>query len=82
MTVQHPGTIGTMTFEEALSELESIVQKLEKGEGGLEDAIAAYERGELLKRHCETKLTEARARIEKIVKGPNGVAGIEPLDEE
>jgi len=82
MTAKKPTTIDALTFEEALSELESIVQKLEKGEGGLAEAIAAYERGEQLRQHCESKLSEARTRIEKIVKGPNGDPGSVPLDEE
>lgn len=64
--------IASMSFEEALEELEGIVQALEKGEGKLEEAIGAYDRGMALKRHCETKLRDAQAKIEKIVLGPEG----------
>jgi exodeoxyribonuclease VII small subunit len=58
--------IDSLSFEEALGELESIVQRLEKGELGLEDAIATYERGVGLKRRCEDKLRDAQLRVEKI----------------
>ena len=58
--------INSMSFEEALMELEEIVRQLEAGKSSLEDAIKAYERGAALKQHCEIKLREAKARVEKI----------------
>ena len=51
--------IPSMSFEQALGELEQIVQRLEQGKIPLEDAINAYERGAALKQHCEAKLREA-----------------------
>ena len=42
-----------LSFEKALAELESIVQKLERGDVALEESVAIYERGEALKRRCE-----------------------------
>jgi len=73
--------IGKLSFEEALKQLEDIVQKLETGRVELEESIAVYERGAALKAHCETKLKDAEARIEKVVLGPGGTAaGLEPLD--
>jgi len=49
----------------------------------LEDSIAIYERGEALKKHCETLLKRAEARIEMITVGPDGrAAGTTPLDME
>jgi len=75
--------IAGMSFEKALAELEGIVEKLESGKVDLESSIAIYERGEALKKHCETKLRDAEARIEKITLKPDGsVAGTEPLDVE
>jgi exodeoxyribonuclease VII small subunit len=72
--------IRLMSFEDALSELEAIVRRLEEGSAKLDEAITAYERGALLKRHCENKLNEAQGRIEKIVLGADGsVTGAEPL---
>ena len=72
--------ISALSFEGALAELEDIVRRLEQGKSELEDAIGAYERGAALKKHCETKLTEARARVEKIKLGADGVAGTEPAN--
>ena len=48
-----PEDIREMSFEDALAELEGIVQRLEQGKGALEDSIHAYERGSALRRHCE-----------------------------
>jgi len=67
-----PPDIAKLSFEEALLELEKLVKQLEDGKAKLNDAIGAYERGALLKRHCETKLREARAKIEQISLDPNG----------
>jgi exodeoxyribonuclease VII small subunit len=74
-----PPDIQKLSFEESLAELERIVRTLEEGRGKLEDSIRAYERGALLKRHCEDKLREAQAKVEKIVIGPGGKAGSEPF---
>lgn len=70
--------ISTLTFEKALAELEEIVQKLESGGAALEDSIALYERGALLKAHCEAKLKSAQERIDKIVVASDGAVRTEP----
>ncbi len=75
-----PPDIASLGFEEALSELEDVVRRLEDGSGKLDEAITAYERGAALKRHCEAKLQEARARVEKVVLAPDGAVGTEPMD--
>ncbi len=67
-----PADIAKMSFEDALKELEQIVQTLESGRGKLDEAITAYERGAQLKRHCEDKLAQAQERIEKIQFGDDG----------
>ncbi|HEX4113777.1 MAG TPA: exodeoxyribonuclease VII small subunit [Stellaceae bacterium] len=74
-----PTDIAALSFEDALAELEQIVRRLESGSGKLDDAIAAYERGALLKRHCETKLREAQARVDKIVIGADGAINTVPV---
>jgi exodeoxyribonuclease VII small subunit len=74
-----PSDIAAMSFEDALSELEQIVKRLEAGSGKLNDAIASYERGALLKRHCEAKLREAQARVDQIVVGADGGLTMEPV---
>lgn len=72
--------IAKMSFEDALAELEDIVRTLEGGKGKLEEAITAYERGAQLKAHCETKLKEAQAKVEKISLGAGGEAVTEPAN--
>jgi len=73
--------IAEMTFEQALAELESIVNRLEAGKGQLDEAIDAYTRGAALKAHCEKKLREAQEKVEKISIGPGGSAdGVEPAN--
>ena len=76
-----PDDLAKLPFEAALAELESIVDKLEKGATPLEESIKIYERGEALKAHCDRLLREAEMRIEKITLGADGKPkGVEPLD--
>ncbi len=75
--------IKSLSFEEALAELEEIVRKLEQGDVALEDSIGLYERGERLKQHCERRLRQAEAKVEKIrLSGSGEAEGTEPLDRE
>mgnify|MGYP003627647674 CR=1 FL=1 len=70
-----PEDIAALSFEAALAELETIVQRLESGSVDLEKSIDMYARGSLLKAHCETKLKAAEARVEKLVISPDGRPG-------
>lgn len=75
--------VSAMNFEAALAELESIVQRLERGDVPLEESVAIYERGEALKRRCEELLKQAEARVEKITLDASGrPTGTTPLDVE
>ena len=82
--VQLPATqlpdVTRMSFEDALAELEQIVRGLEGGQQKLEDAITAYERGAALRRHCETKLAEAEARVAAIVRTADGGVTTRPME--
>jgi exodeoxyribonuclease VII small subunit len=78
--VDLPTDIAALSFEAALAELERIVRQLEEGKGALDEAIEAYSRGALLKRHCEAKLAEAQARVDKIVLGADGAVSTQPAD--
>jgi exodeoxyribonuclease VII small subunit len=69
-----PADIASLSFEQALAELETIVQELESGQAPLERSIEMYERGAKLKAHCEARLEAARLKVEKIVVGPQGGA--------
>ncbi|MEO3429075.1 exodeoxyribonuclease VII small subunit [Pelagibius sp. CAU 1746] len=77
-----PAEIRKMSFEEALDELKAIVGKLEQGQGTLDSAIGDYDRGAALKRHCDAKLREAQAKIEKISLAADGSVSSEALDVE
>ena len=70
------------TFDEMLQELETLVRNLESGHVGLEEAMNAYKRGMVLKKECETKLSEAKAQIDKLIIESGKITGKEPLDVE
>jgi exodeoxyribonuclease VII small subunit len=72
--------IATLSFEDALAELEQIVRGLEGGQQKLEEAIAAYERGAALRRHCEAKLAEAEARVQAIVERADGSLALRTVE--
>ena len=55
-----------MTFEDAMYELENLVNALDKGDISLDKAISAYDRGSKLKDYCEKKLNEAKMKVETI----------------
>ena len=58
--------LNALSFEQALSELEAIVEQLEDGAVSLDKAIDAYSRGMVLKQHCQARLEEARLKVEQI----------------
>ncbi len=74
--------IKKLSFEQALSELEGIVSRLERGDAPLEESIDIYERGAKLKKYCEDKLKAAQLKVDKIVLGADGSVGTEPFDSE
>ena len=57
-----------LTFEAAHRELEGIVERLERGQTGLDEAIALWERGEELYRFCAAKLDAAHGRVEELAR--------------
>ena len=59
-------TLEKMTFEDAMKELEKLVDSLDKGDVSLDEAIAAYDRGSQLKDQCQKKLNEAKMKVETI----------------
>ena len=81
MAEKNNNDVSTLPFERAIEELESIVKRLEEGKVPLEESVAIYERGEILKARCEDLLRQAEARVEKITLDASGKpAGSEPLD--
>ncbi len=75
-----PDNITGMNFEDALSALEEIVKNLESGQVSLEKSIDLYTRGTELRAHCDHKLKDATARIEKITKAQDGSFATTDLD--
>lgn len=61
-----------LTFEQSLTELESIVEKLEIGDMQLEESLELFERGVTLIRDCRGRLTGAERRIEELTESMNG----------
>ena len=76
--------IKNMSFEDAMTELESIIKKMEAGDVKLDQSVAFYERGIALKDHCESILKNAKLKIEKIQLKPTAGGDTEfetvPLD--
>lgn len=64
--------VAEMSFEEAMSELEQVVTRLEGSQVALEDSIRLYDRGAALKKHCEVKLTEAEEKVAQITLNADG----------
>jgi exodeoxyribonuclease VII small subunit len=65
-------------FEQALAELESLVERLERGDLPLEEALKTFERGVELTRHCQTSLKSAQQKVEILLKR-GSAADIEPF---
>jgi exodeoxyribonuclease VII small subunit len=81
MPEKNNNEVSALPFERAIEELESIVKRLEEGKVPLEESVAIYERGEMLKARCEDLLRQAEARVEKITLDAGGKpTGSEPLD--
>jgi len=73
--------LSTLSFEDALKRLEIIVQRLESGDASLDESIALYSEGDLLKKQCEVRLKSAQEKIDRIVLGADGAAaGTAPFD--
>jgi len=69
-----------MSFEDAIQELETIIDKLESGEVPLDETISLYDRGSELKKYCEQKLQTAEEKIQRISKKDPGFEGLEVED--
>ena len=60
-----------LSFEEAMQELEKLVDSLDTGDVSLDEAIAAYDRGSQLKDYCQKKLHDAKMKVETIQASEN-----------
>jgi exodeoxyribonuclease VII small subunit len=71
-------------FEQSLSELEALVQKLEEGDVPLEEALKTFERGVALTRQCQTALRSAQQKVEVLLtqSGKNGEETVAPFEDD
>ena len=60
----------SLTFEEALAQLQTLVEALERGDGSLEESLARYEQGMKLVAYCNDLLDKAELRVQELL--PNG----------
>ena len=67
------------TFEEALAELEAIVDRMEKGEMTLDESIEFYHKGMELSKFCSTRLDEVEKKITLLIEGEKGEIREEPF---
>jgi len=70
----------TRKFEQAMEELEGVVRRLEGGKLTLDESLEAFEKGVKLARECEGKLTEAKGKVEKLIKDSQGQMKAEKFD--
>ncbi len=70
-----------LTFEQAEKELAEIVERLERGDAGLDEAIKLWERGEELLQFCLTRLETTEGKIEELAQRAAGAAPFPPGDE-
>jgi exodeoxyribonuclease VII small subunit len=69
-------------FEEALQDLETIVQRLEDGNLSLDESLALFEEGIKLSRLCSQRLDEAEKKVEILLKNENGSLSRQPFEPE
>ncbi|MEE1618279.1 exodeoxyribonuclease VII small subunit [Brachybacterium sp. J153] len=74
-TAPMPEDVAALSYEAARDQLVEVVRRLESGQGGLEDSIALWERGEMLARRCQQWLDGARERLDEAVAARRGGEG-------
>jgi exodeoxyribonuclease VII small subunit len=71
--------IQSLSYEDALKELEALIRKLESGSIDLADSIASYQRGAALAAHCSRLLEATEQKVDRLVLGSDGKPAEEPL---
>ena len=74
--------ISSLEFEKAYQELESIVERMERGEQDLESSLTDFERGVSLMKHCHDKLRDAEQKVDILMKDNDGLFSTEPFDDQ
>lgn len=73
--------IDDIDFEQAYSELESIVERMERGDQSLENSLADFERGVALMKRCHGVLKDAEQKVDILVKDNEGLFNTEPFED-
>lgn len=71
----------SLDFEKAYQELESIVERMERGEQDLENSLSDFERGVSLMKHCHSKLKDAEQKVDVLIKDNDGLFTTEPFED-
>ena len=71
----------SLDFEKAYQELESIVERMERGEQDLENSLSDFERGVSLMKHCHSKLKDAEQKVDVLIKDNDGLFTSEPFED-
>ena len=66
-TPEEASNEASIDFEDALAQLEELVEKMETGSLSLEESLRAFERGTRLARHCQTVLEQAELRVKALL---------------
>jgi exodeoxyribonuclease VII small subunit len=77
--LQEDGVIAMPSFEQSLKKLETIVDKLEKGDLALEESLKLFEEGVGLSAACKKELDEAEGKVQTLVKQRDGSLKAEPF---
>ena len=67
-----PPNLSKLSFEDAIGELEALIDQIEAGEIGLEESLKCYERGSALIERCRSVLDGVQKRIGELTPGPDG----------
>ena len=79
MDMSNERAIATLSYEEAITELEGLIKRLEAGSVDLAGSIASYERGVALAAHCGQLLEATERKVDRLVLGPRGEVAEHPL---
>jgi len=74
--------IEKLDFEHAYKELDSIVDRMERGDQDLEKSLADFERGVKLMKHCHGVLKDAEQKVDILVKDNQGLFNTEPFEQD
>lgn len=74
-------TLENTDFEKAYKELETIVERMERGDQSLESSLSDFERGVSLMKHCHGVLKDAEQKVDILVKDNEGLFSTEPLED-